>query len=115
MDLGNFSISLTVKDLKAALEFYEAFGFKTIEGNADENWLILQNGEAKIGLFHGMFEQNIITFNPPDVRSVARTLKDKGLTLIQEPEWEGNGPTHATLADLDGNPILLDQHYPTPE
>lgn len=108
MDLGTFSISLTVKDIHASRRFYQALGFEVIDGNADDNWLILANGQAKIGLFHGMFDQNIITFNPPNVRSIQTALKAQGIALTQEAA-PGDGPAHIALLDPDGNPILLDQ------
>lgn len=109
MDLGTFSISLAVKDLKASREFYEKFGFKVLDGKAEENWLILQNGTTKIGLFQGMFDQNTLTFNPTNVRQLQRDLKAKGVTFMQEADEKTDGPAHAFLLDPDGNPILLDQ------
>ncbi|MEM7483319.1 MAG: VOC family protein [Acidobacteriota bacterium] len=110
MDLGRFSVSLTVKDLAASKEFYEALGFEVVAGDAEQNYLILQNGEAIIGLFHGMFDQNILTFNPTDARAIQKDLKAKGIPLVLEADEEGDGPTHLTLLDPDGNPILIDQH-----
>ena len=109
MNLGKFSISLAVKDIQASRTFYEALGFTVLDGNVDENWLILHSGDAVIGLFQGMFEQNIITFNPPDVRSIQAALKAQGITLTQEADPDTTGPAHITLLDPDGNPVLLDQ------
>jgi len=109
MDLGNFSISLSVKDLAQSRAFYEAFGFEQIAGDADQNWLILRNGEAKIGLFQGMFEGNMITFNPSDARAVQAALKQAGYTPGTEAA-DGEGPTHFAIEDPDGNLILVDQH-----
>lgn len=109
MDLGNFSISLAVKDIKASRAFYEKLGFEVFDGKEEENWLMLRNGEAKIGLFQGMFENNIITFNPPDVRSIQKHLKAGGVTLTLEADETTEGPAHITLFDPDGNAILLDQ------
>ena len=109
MQLGTFSVSLTVKDIKVARAFYEKLGFSVIFGVEAENWLILQNGEAKIGLFQGMFEDNILTFNPPDVRAIQRTLKAQGVEFTLEADETSAGPAHATLTDPDGNAILFDQ------
>ncbi len=109
MDLGNFSISLAVKDLAASQAFYAAFGFSPIHGEPSEGWLILQNGDAKIGLFQGMFEDNLLTFNPPDARAVERALLAAGHTPTKRTEGD-EGPCHFTIADPDGNPILVDQH-----
>ena len=110
MELGTFSVSLAVKDIKASQAFYEKLGFKAIDGFGGDDWLIMQNGEAKIGLFQGMFEKNILTFNPTDARSIQKALKAQGVTLTQEADESGDGPTHLTLIDPDGNPILIDQH-----
>ncbi|MBL8156077.1 MAG: VOC family protein [Anaerolineae bacterium] len=109
MNLGTFSVSLAVKNLKAARDFYEALGFTVIDGNMEQHWLILENGQAKIGLFEGLFENNILTFNPPDVRSIQRELKAKGITLTLEADESTSGPAHITLVDPDGNAILIDQ------
>lgn len=109
MDLGNFSISLAVKDIVVSRAFYEKFGFEIIAGDQAQNWLILKNGEAKIGLFQGMFEDNIITFNPLDVRGIQKHLKANGVTLTLEADEKTTGPAHITLFDPDGNAILLDQ------
>ncbi len=122
MDLGNFSISLAVKDLAASRAFYEKLGFAAVGGEAEQNWLILQNETATIGLFQGMFEKNIMTFNPgwtrtaetleefTDVREIQRRLKEQGLELTTEADETTKGPANLTLVDPDGNPILIDQH-----
>ena len=110
MELGQFSASLAVKDMDRSLAFYEALGFKIVAGNRAENWLILQRPEATIGLFQGMFDKNIMTFNPSDVRSIQKELKAKGLEFDLEVDEFGQGPGHAVLYDPDGNQILLDQH-----
>jgi len=122
MDLGAFSVSLSVKDIEASRDFYEKLGFEPIGGNADDNWLILRNGDHVIGLFQGMFEKNILTFNPgwdqqcnetdafTDVREIQRTLKEQGLGLVSEADEASQGPASLTLIDPDGNPILIDQH-----
>ena len=122
MDLGNFSISLAVKDLSASRAFYEKLGFAMIGGEPAQNWLILRNGDATIGLFQGMFEQNIMTFNPgwsrdgdhpetfTDVRDLQKQLKSNGLTLTSEADESTTGPASFTVADPDGNTILIDQH-----
>jgi lactoylglutathione lyase len=109
MDLGTFSVSLAVKDIHASKAFYEKFGFVVIDGNIQENWLILRNDTAIIGLFQDMFEHNILTFNPLDVRAIQRDLKAQGITFALEADETSEGPAHATLADPDGNQILLDQ------
>ena len=109
MELGPFSVSLTVKDLQASREFYEKLGFEMTGGDESQNWLIMKHGDAKIGLFHGMFDHNILTFNPPDVRSIQNSLKDNGVELIHEVDESSEGPGHCTLKDPDGNMILLDQ------
>ena len=122
MDLGAFSISLAVKDIVASRDFYAKLGFEPIGGNVDENWLILRNGEHVIGLFQGMFEKNLLTFNPgwsqrgeesgpfTDVREIQRELRELGVALIQEADEGSSGPASLTLIDPDGNPILVDQH-----
>ncbi|MBL8130866.1 MAG: VOC family protein [Anaerolineae bacterium] len=110
MDLGTFSVSLSVKDIKASRAFYEKLGFSAIGGDDAQNWLILRNGAAIIGLFQGMFSGNILTFNPTDVRSIQRALKGKGMTFVLEADESTSGPAHATLTDPDGNAILIDQH-----
>lgn len=122
MELGAFSISLAVKDLEASRSFYENFGFEVFAGDAAQNWLILKNGDHKIGLFQGMFEDNILTFNPgwdgdarqleafTDVRELQRQLKAKGVKLEQEADEGTTGPASFVAVDPDGNPILVDQH-----
>ena len=122
MDLGTFSISLAVKDLDASRAFYEKLGFNVILGEADENWLILRNGDGTIGLFQGMFEQNIMTFNPgwsrdgdhpdafTDIRELQKQLKGSGLTLASEADESTTGPASVMVVDPDGNTILIDQH-----
>jgi catechol 2,3-dioxygenase-like lactoylglutathione lyase family enzyme len=122
MDLGAFSISLTVKDLEASRTFYEKFGFRAFAGDASQNWLILKNGDHVIGLFQGMFEKNILTFNPgwdqnaqklatfTDVRELQRRLKADGVKLQQEADESTKGPASFIAEDPDGNPILFDQH-----
>ncbi len=122
MDLGSFSISLTVKDLEASRQFYEKLGFVKFHGDAAQNWLILKNGDHVIGLFHGMFDKNILTFNPgwdqnaqptasfTDVRELQRRLKSAGVPFLQEADETTTGPASFVLADPDGNPILVDQH-----
>ena len=122
MDLGNFSISLTVKDLKASREFYEKLGFKVTGGDASKNWLVMMNGSQTIGLFHGMFRKNMLTFNPgwdsqkqklasfTDVRELQKQLKAQGVALQPEADESTTGPAYFMLEDPDGNPILVDQH-----
>lgn len=110
MELGTFSVSLAVKDIKQSRAFYEKLGFEAFGGAEEENWLILKNGEAKIGLFQGMFEKNTLTFNPADVRQIQRELKTAGAALVLEADETVTGPGHAMLFDPDGNPVLLDQH-----
>ena len=122
MDLGAFSISLTVKDLEASRQFYEKFGFKSFAGNAAQNWLILKNGDHVIGLFQGMFDKNILTFNPgwdsnaqklaafTDVRELQRQLKAQGVQMVNEADESTKGPASFIAVDPDGNPILVDQH-----
>ena len=122
MQLGNFSISLAVKDLEASRKFYEKFGFKSFAGNAAQNWLILKNGDHVIGLFQGMFDKNMLTFNPgwdsnaqklasfTDVRELQRRLKEQGVKLMQEADESTKGPASFLAVDPDGNPILFDQH-----
>lgn len=126
MELGNFSVSLAVKDLAASRAFYEKLGFKVAFGEASQNWLILQNKTATIGLFQGMFDKNILTFNPgwsrsaetlkefEDVRSLQERLSKSGLTLTTKADAASTGPASFTLQDPDGNMILVDQHVPKP-
>jgi catechol 2,3-dioxygenase-like lactoylglutathione lyase family enzyme len=122
MELGAFSISLAVKDIEASRVFYEKFGFKVFGGDAAQNWLILKNGDHVIGLFQGMFEKNILTFNPgwdssarkldtfTDVRELQRQLKAQGVAFTQEADENTTGPASFVVVDPDGNPILVDQH-----
>lgn len=121
MNLGAFSVSLAVKDIHASKAFYEKLGFTMLGGDVSQNWAILKNGEHVIGLFQGMFEKNILTFNPgwdqsaqetasfTDVRDLQAQLKAQGVRILEEAK-EGTGPAHFTLEDPDGNPILIDQH-----
>ena len=122
MDLGAFSVSLAVKDIAASRAFYEKLGFKPFAGDAAQNWLILKNGSHVIGLFQGMFEKNILTFNPgwdsnarkldsfTDIRDLQRQLKAQGIQLQQEADESTTGPASFIAVDPDGNPILFDQH-----
>ncbi|WP_417581812.1 VOC family protein [Pelagibacterium sp.] len=122
MDLGAFSVSLAVKDIAASRAFYEKLGFVVFGGEVDQNWLIMKSPTAVIGLFQGMFEKNILTFNPgwdgdaqptgefADIRSIQKTLKSTGLSFEQEADETGAGPGSCTLLDPDGNVILIDQH-----
>lgn len=109
MDLGRFSVSLAVEDLARSRAFYEALGFEQVAGVPEQNWIILQNGDAKIGLFQGMFEENILTFNPSDARAIQKVVTAAGYALEKATE-DGEGPTHFVLKDPDGNVILVDQH-----
>jgi lactoylglutathione lyase len=110
MELGIFSVSLNVKDIKASREFYEKLGFTKLGGDEAQNWLILQNGSTQIGLFQGMFPQNTLTFNPTDVRSIQKALVGHGIELMAKADETTEGPAHVALLDPDGNPILFDQH-----
>ena len=122
MDLGTFSVSLSVKDLNASREFYEKLGFAIVHGEPAQNWIILRNGDTTIGLFQGMFDGNIMTFNPGwsldgnhpdsflDVREIQKRLKASGLRLNPEADESTTGPASFMLADPDGNTILFDQH-----
>lgn len=122
MQLGAFSISLAVKDIEASRQFYEKFGFTVFGGDAAENWLMMKNGDHVIGLFQGMFDKNILTFNPgwdqnaqtlaawTDVRDLQRQLKQQGVALQTEADEATTGPAYFVAVDPDGNPILVDQH-----
>ena len=122
MELGAFSISLAVQDLAASRAFYEKIGFEVVGGDASQNWLILRNSGHTIGLFQGMFEKNILTFNPgwddeaqpvgefTDVRELQRRLKTAGVQMVSEADEDGSGPGSFIVLDPDGNPILVDQH-----
>jgi catechol 2,3-dioxygenase-like lactoylglutathione lyase family enzyme len=126
MKLGAFSISLNVADLDRSRRFYEQLGFAVSGGDADENWLILRNGDAVIGLFHGMFEQNILTFNPgltqsaeptddfTDVREVQAALRGAGVEIAVETDAGATGPGHIVVSDPDGNQIMVDQFFDRP-
>ena len=122
MDLGAFSVSLAVRDLAASQAFYEKLGFTPFHGEAAQGWLVLKNGQTVIGLFQGMFEANILTFNPgwdqaaqpsdpfTDVREIQRRLREAGLSLDQEADESTSGPASLILTDPDGNQIFIDQH-----
>ncbi len=110
MRLGQFSVSITVKNIKKSREFYEKLGFRAFDDHEEENWIIMHNGETFIGLFQSMFTKNILTFNPADVRSIQQKLKDRGLTLDKEADETTTGPESIMLTDPDGNAILIDQH-----
>ncbi|MGE9311370.1 VOC family protein [Niabella sp. CJ426] len=120
--LGAFSVSLTVKDIHASKAFYEKLGFTYKGGDINQNWIVLKNGTSVIGLFQGMFDKNMLTFNPgwdqeakhleefDDVRVVQQHLKEQGVELTAEADETTTGPAYITLTDPDGNPILIDQH-----
>jgi len=122
MKLGTFSISLSVRDINASKQFYENLGFTAFGGNVDQNWLILKNDNCIIGLFQGMFEKNILTFNPgwdgnanklesfTDIRDLQKQLKAKNIKLETEADENTTGPSSFMVIDPDGNPILVDQH-----
>ncbi len=122
MILGAFSVSLNVKDIQDSKSFYENLGFRVFGGDISQNWLIMKNGNCTIGLFQGMFEKNILTFNPgwdenatkldsfTDVRELQRQLKAKGIKIETEADEKTSGPASLVLVDPDGNPILVDQH-----
>jgi lactoylglutathione lyase len=122
MELGVFSIGLSVKNIAASRSFYEKFGFTVFGGDASQNWLILKNGSHVIGLFQGMFDKNTLTFNPgwdanankldafTDVRDLQRALKAQGVKLLSEADESATGPASFMAVDPDGNPVLVDQH-----
>jgi lactoylglutathione lyase len=122
MELGTFSVSLAVKDIEASKLFYEKLGFTAFAGDQSQNWLILRNGDHVIGLFQGMFDKNILTFNPgwnsdaqplgefTDIRTLQRQLKERGVAFLSEADESSTGPASFMVADPDGNTILLDQH-----
>lgn len=122
MDLGAFSVSLSVKDLDASKRFYEKLGFVQFHGDASQGWVILKNADHVIGLFQGMFENNTLTFNPgwdgdakpvdpfTDIRDLQRRLRDQGVQFVLEVDESGSGPGSFIIEDPDGNPILVDQH-----
>lgn len=122
MELGAFSVSLAVKEIAASKAFYEKLGFTVFGGDITQHWLIMKNGDCVIGLFQGMFEKNILTFNPgwdgnaqplgsfTDVRDLQQQLKAHGITFATEADESTTGPAHFVVVDPDGNPILIDQH-----
>jgi catechol 2,3-dioxygenase-like lactoylglutathione lyase family enzyme len=122
MKLGAFSISLSVKDIKASKSFYEGLGFSVFAGDIEKKYLIMKNEDSLIGLFEGMFENNILTFNPgwdqgantldtfDDVRKIQATLKQQGVTMLREADESTSGPASIVFVDPDGNTILIDQH-----
>ncbi len=126
MELGAFSISLSVSNLAKSRAFYEALGFGEVAGEPDQGWLILRNGSCTLGLFQGMFEKNMLTFNPgwvsetealetfTDIRAIQARLKEAGLSFVTEADPAGTGPASFVIEDPDGNPVLIDQHVPAP-
>ena len=126
MKLGAFSVSLAVADLAASKEFYQTLGFEVTGGDADQDWLIMVNGETVIGLFHGMFDENILTFNPgltqhkeptsdfTDVRDIQAALRAAGVELVADTDPDDTGPAHIVLTDPDGNRIMVDQFVDRP-
>jgi catechol 2,3-dioxygenase-like lactoylglutathione lyase family enzyme len=122
MELGAFSVSLAVKDIAKSKAFYETLGFQAIGGDIEQNWLMMRNGDNVLGLFQGMFESNILTFNPgwdqhcnnldsfTDVRAIQQRLKDQGVELSSEADDSSTGPASLMLSDPDGNQIMIDQH-----
>jgi catechol 2,3-dioxygenase-like lactoylglutathione lyase family enzyme len=127
MDLGNFSVSLAVKDIKASKAFYEKLGFTEVSGKLEQNWIVLQSGYARIGLFQGMFDKNLMTFNPGwtkdketptdfvDVRDLQRTFKERGITPTPAADESTSGPAYFMIKDPDGNTLLFDQHVASPK
>lgn len=122
MSIGAFSISLAVKDIEVSKSFYEALGFEKFHGNIEDNWLIMKNDDCVVGLFQGMFEDNIMTFNPgwnnnaealeqfKDIRELQKELLAKGIPIVEQVDPASSGPASFTIQDPDGNTILLDQH-----
>ncbi len=122
MNLGAFSVSLSVKDIEASKNFYEKLGFQSLGGDISHNWLIMKNGSTVIGLFQGIFEKNMLTFNPgwdenaenlesfTDIRALQNTLKENDVKFLSEADDSTEGPASFTIEDPDGNPILVDQH-----
>jgi catechol 2,3-dioxygenase-like lactoylglutathione lyase family enzyme len=122
MELGAFSVSLAVEDIHASKAFYEKLGFEAFGGEISQNWLIMKNGDSVIGLFQGMFEKNLLTFNPgwdqtantldsfTDVRDIQKELKGQGVEFDAEADTGSTGPAHFMITDPDGNQILIDQH-----
>ena len=127
MNLGAFSMSLSVKDLEKSVAFYKALGFTQIAGSMDENWAMMRNGKTAIGLFHGMFDGNMLTFNPgwaaeeepvenfTDVRAIQGMLEASGLSMKQRTDPDGTGPAFISLEDPDGNEVFIDQHLSQPD
>lgn len=127
MELGAFSVSLPVADLAASMAFYATLGFEQTGGDPDENWVILRNGDTVIGLFHGMFDEPILTFNPgidqqmqrlerfTDVREIQSRLIDAGVTMVEPTDPDGTEPAHVVLTDPDGNRVMVDQFWPRPD
>jgi lactoylglutathione lyase len=122
MDLGNFSQSLAVKDVAASKDFYQKLGFEVFHDQSEQGWVIMKSPTAVIGLFQGMFEKNIMTFNPgwnangqntdnfTDIRDIQKELKAQGVEILQEVDEKSSGPASFTVIDPDGNPIMIDQH-----
>lgn len=122
MDLGNFSQSLAVKDVAASKAFYQKLGFEVFHDQSEQGWVIMKSPTAVIGLFQGMFEKNIMTFNPgwdangqntdnfTDIRDIQKELKAQGVKILQEVDEKSSGPASFTVIDPDGNPIMIDQH-----
>lgn len=122
MELGTFSVSLAVEDLEVSKAFYEKLGFESLADTSEHHYVIMKNGTTIIGLFQGMFEKNILTFNPgwdtnaqeldsyTDVRELQKELRQKGIEFAQEADEDSTGPAHFVIEDSDGNPILVDQH-----
>lgn len=127
VQLGNFSVSLAVKDLAVARAFYEKLGFSEVAGDMKQKWIVLKNGSAKVGLFQGMFPKNMLTFNPgwgtdkeelkdfQDVRAIQQVLKERGIAFTLEADEKTDGPAFFQITDPDGNPILVDQHVRKPK
>ena len=127
LGLGNFSVSLAVKDIKASKAFYEKLGFTEVSGSLEQNWIVLQSGYARIGLFQGMFDKNLTTFNPgwtkdketltdfTDVRDLQRTFKERGITPVPAVDESTTGPAYFMIKDPDGNTLLFDQHVASPK
>ena len=126
-NLGNFSVSLAVKDIKASKAFYEKLGFTEVSGKLEQNWIVLQNGYARVGLFQGMFDKNLMTFNPgwtkeketltdfTDVRDLQRTFKERGIAPAPAADESTTGPAYFMIKDPDGNTLLFDQHVASPK
>lgn len=127
MDLGNFSVSLAVKDIHASKAFYEKLGFTEVSGKLEQNWIVMQSGNARIGLFQGMFDKNLMTFNPgwtkdkqtladfPDIRELQRTFMERGITPVPAADENTTGPAFFMVKDPDGNTLLFDQHVASPK